>query len=43
MADKIVEKNIETAIKITVMTAAGTGLEKGCFPEAISTMLDIEV
>ena len=25
------------------MTEAGTGLEKGCFPETMATMLEIEV
>ena len=36
MVDKTVEENIETAIEMTVMTEAGTGLEKGCFPEIMA-------
>ena len=36
MADRIVEESIETAIEMTVMTEAGTGLEKGCFPEIMA-------
>ena len=43
MAHKIVEEKIETAIEKTVMTETGTGLEKGHFPEAIATVLEIEV
>ena len=43
MVDKIVEENTETAIEMTVMTEAGTGLEIGGFPETIATMLEIEV
>ena len=43
MVDKIVEENIEAATEMTVMTEAGTGLEKGCFPEIIATVLEIEV
>ena len=31
MVDKIVEQNLETLIVMTVMTEAGTGLEKGSF------------
>ena len=31
MVDKTVEENIEAAIEMTVMTEAGTGLEKGHF------------
>ena len=42
MVDKTVEGNIETAIEMTVMTEAGTGLEKGYFPE-IMTILELEV
>ena len=33
MVAKTVEKNIEAAIEMTVTTEAGTGLEKGHFPE----------
>ena len=43
MVDKIVEESTETAIEMTLMTEAGTGLEKGHFPETIETMLEIEV
>ena len=43
MVDKIVEKSIETAIRKTVMTEAGTGLERGHFPEIMATMQEIEV
>ena len=28
---------------MTVMTEAGTGLEKGHFPETVATMLEIEI
>ena len=38
MTDRIVEENIETIIEVTVMIAAGTDLEKGHFPEAITTI-----
>ena len=37
------EENTETTIEMTVMTEAGTGLEKGHFPETVATMLEIEV
>ena len=43
IVDETVEENIETVIEMTVMTEAGTGLEKGYFPETIATMLEIEV
>ena len=43
MVHKIVEENTETAIEMTVMTEAGTGLEKDHFPEIMATMLEIEV
>ena len=43
MVDKIVEESTETSIEMTVVTEAGTGLEKGCFPETIATLLEIEV
>ena len=33
MVDKIVEESTETAIGMTVMTKAGTSLERGHFPE----------
>ena len=36
MVDKTVEENIETAIEMTVITEAGTGLERGCFPEIMA-------
>ena len=39
MADKIVEESIETITQMTVMTEAGTGPEKGHFPEIMATML----
>ena len=44
MVDKIVEENIEIAIEITIMIAAGTGtgLEKVCFPE-IMAIIELEV
>ena len=42
MVDKIVEESIETAIEMTVMIEAGTGLEKGHFPE-IMTPIELEV
>ena len=38
MTDRIVEGNIETITEMTVMKEAGTGLEKGHFPEAIATI-----
>ena len=38
MTDRIVEDNIEAGIEMTVMIEAGTGLEKGHFPEAITTI-----
>ena len=43
MVDKIVEESTETAIEMTVMTEAGTGLEKSLFPEIMAKMLEIEV
>ena len=42
MVDKIVDESIETAIEITPMAGAGTGLEKGCFPE-IMPIIELEV
>ena len=36
MVDKIVEESTETAMEMTVMTEAGTGLEKGHFPEIMA-------
>ena len=42
MIDKIVEENIEIAIEMTVLIEAGTGLEKGHFPE-IMAILELEV
>ena len=38
MTDRIVEENIETITEMTVMIGAGTGLGKGNFPEAITTI-----
>ena len=43
MVDKTVEESIETAIRMTVMTEAGTGLERGHFPELMATVLEREV
>ena len=42
MVDKTVEENIETAIEMTVMTEAGTSLERGHFPE-IMAIIELEV
>ena len=42
MVNKTVEESIEKAIEITVMTEAGTGLEKGHFPE-IMAKIELEV
>ena len=42
LADRIVEESIETIIEMIVMIEAGTGLEKGHFPEAI-TVIEIGV
>ena len=42
MVDKIVEDSTETATEMTVMTEAGTGLERDHFPEPIATMLELE-
>ena len=42
MVDKTVEENIKTAIEMTVMTEAGTGLERGHFPE-IMARIELEV
>ena len=42
MVDKTVEESIETIIEMTVMTEAGTGLEKGHFPE-IMAIIELEV
>ena len=39
---QIEEESTEVIIGMKVMTEAGTGLEKGCFPEAI-TAIEIEV
>ena len=38
MVNMIVVENIETFIEMTVMTEAGTGLEKGQFPEIMATI-----
>ena len=37
MVDKTVEENIEAATEMTVIREAGTGLEKGHFPEIMAT------
>ena len=42
MVDKIVEESTEKTIRITVMIEAGTGLEKGCFPE-IMAIIELKV
>ena len=42
MVDKTVEENIEIAMEMTVMTEAGTGLERGHFPE-IMAIIELEV
>ena len=38
LTDRIVEESIGTITEMTVMIEAGTGLEKGSFPEAITTI-----
>ena len=38
----MVEENIEIAIEMTVMIEAGTGLERGHFPE-IMAIIELEV
>ena len=38
LTDRIAEENIETITEMTVMIEAGTCLEKGYFPEAITTI-----
>ena len=38
----MVEENIEIAIEMTVMIEAGTGLERGHFPEIIA-IIELEV
>ena len=43
MVDKIVKESMEAIIEMTVMAEAGTGLEKGHFPETIATILEIGV
>ena len=42
MVDKIEEESTDTAIEMTVITEAGTGLEKGCFPE-IMAIIELEI
>ena len=42
MVDRIAEESTETAVEMTVMTEAGTGLEKGHFPEIMAT-IELEV
>ena len=41
--DIIIEESTETAIEMTVMTEAGTGLEKDHFPKIMAAMLEIQV
>ena len=43
MVDKTVKESIETTIEMTVVTEAGTSVEKGHFPEIMATIIDIEV
>ena len=38
MKDKVAQESIEIITGMKVMTKAGTGLEKGNFPEAITTL-----
>ena len=38
MIERLVEEIIETIIEMTVMIEAGTGLEKGHFPKAITAI-----
>ena len=38
MTDRIAEESIEISTEMKVMTEAGTGLEKGHFPEAIAAI-----
>ena len=42
MVDKTAEESTEIATEMTVMTEAGTGLEKGHFPE-IMAIIELEV
>ena len=42
MVDKIVQENTETGIGMTVMTKAGTSLERGCSPK-IMAIIELEV
>ena len=42
MVDKTVEENIETAIEMTIIREARTGLERGHFPE-IMAIIELEV
>ena len=41
MVDNRAEEGSEIAMEMTVMTEAGTGLEKGCFPE-IMEIIELE-
>ena len=41
--DKTVEESMEAIIEMTVMTEAGTGLDKGHFRETIATIIEIEI
>ena len=38
LTDRIVEESIEIITEMKVMITGGTGLEKGYFPEAITTI-----
>ena len=38
MVDKIVEESTETVIEVRVMTEAGTGQERGCFPDIMAPL-----
>ena len=42
MVDKTTEENTKTAIEMTGMTEAGTGLGRHCFPEIMVT-IELEV
>ena len=42
IVEGIVEENTETAIQMTVLTEAGTGLERGHFPE-IMVIIELEI
>ena len=42
MTDRLAEESIEIITGMKVMTEAGTGLEKGCFPE-VTVAIEIRV